>query len=130
MENNDKQTNAAPGSSILHNVKEHATLSAGASVDHGVGIEATEDHVNRAADRGCCVSPCCASSIPEKWDQYGNRVLSLEEFDRVATINHRIRLKECWRNVYSLARNLSLDEFLDKVGSNPLPRYKIQNPRE
>ena len=42
----------------LPNVKEHATLSAGASVDHRVGVEATEDHVNRAADRGCCVSSC------------------------------------------------------------------------
>jgi len=35
------------------NVKEHATLSAGASVDHGVDVEITENHVNRAADRGC-----------------------------------------------------------------------------
>jgi hypothetical protein len=42
----------------LHNVKEHATLSAGASVDHGVEVETTEKHVNRAADRGCCVSTC------------------------------------------------------------------------
>ena len=47
----------------MANVKEHATLSAGASVDHGVEVEATEDHVNRAADRGCCVSTCCASSF-------------------------------------------------------------------
>ena len=37
----------------LANVKEHATLSAGASVNHGVGVETTEEHVNRAADRGC-----------------------------------------------------------------------------
>jgi hypothetical protein len=43
------------------NVKEHATLSAGASVDHGVDVENTGDHVNRAADRGCCVSTCWAS---------------------------------------------------------------------
>ena len=43
---------------ILPNVKEHATLSAEASVDHRVEVEATEDHVNRAADRGCCVSSC------------------------------------------------------------------------
>jgi hypothetical protein len=40
------------------NVKEHATLSAGASVDHGIDVETTEDHVNRAADRVCCVSTC------------------------------------------------------------------------
>ena len=40
------------------NVKEHATLSAGASFDHGVDVKTTEDHKNRAADRGCCVSPC------------------------------------------------------------------------
>ena len=38
---------------ILHNVKEHATLSAGARVDHGVDVEVTKGHVNRAADRGC-----------------------------------------------------------------------------
>lgn len=35
------------------NVKEHATLSARARVDHGVGVETTGDHENRAADRGC-----------------------------------------------------------------------------
>jgi hypothetical protein len=45
---------------MCHNVKEHATLSAGASVDHGVDVEVTEEHVNRAADRGCCVSTCSA----------------------------------------------------------------------
>ena len=43
---------------LLANVKEHATLSAGASVDHGVKVETTKNHVNRAADRGCCVSAC------------------------------------------------------------------------
>ena len=47
----------------LANVKEHATLSAGASVDHGVEVETTKDHVNRAADRGCCVSSCSVSWI-------------------------------------------------------------------
>ena len=41
-------------------VKEHATLSAGASVDHGVEAGTEEEHVNRAADRGCCVSSCSA----------------------------------------------------------------------
>ena len=35
-------------------------LSAGASVDHGVKVGITEEHVNRAADRGCCVSTCSA----------------------------------------------------------------------
>lgn len=40
------------------NVKEHAPLSAGANVDHGVDVEITGKHVNRAADRGCCVSSC------------------------------------------------------------------------
>lgn len=35
------------------NVKEHAPLSARASVDHGVDVETTEMHVNREADRGC-----------------------------------------------------------------------------
>jgi hypothetical protein len=35
------------------NVKEHATLSARAHVDHGVEVECRKRHVNRAADRGC-----------------------------------------------------------------------------
>ena len=43
---------------FLSNVKEHATLSAGAHVDYGVDVETTEEHVNRAADRGCRVSTC------------------------------------------------------------------------
>ena len=37
----------------MPNVKEHATLSARASVDHGVEVETTGGHVNRAAGRGC-----------------------------------------------------------------------------
>ena len=48
---------------FLANVKEHATLSARAHVDHGVEVGITDEHVNRAADRGCCVSTCWASSI-------------------------------------------------------------------
>ncbi len=50
-----------PGDFCPGNVKEHATLSASASVDHGVNVEITVEHVNRAADRGCCVSTCSAS---------------------------------------------------------------------
>ncbi len=38
---------------LLANVKEHATLSARAHVDHGVEVRARKGHVNRAADRGC-----------------------------------------------------------------------------
>jgi hypothetical protein len=58
------KTNMIRGRIILWaNVKEHATLSAGASVDHGVEVGATKDHVNRAADRGCCVSSCSESSF-------------------------------------------------------------------
>jgi hypothetical protein len=38
---------------LLSNVKEHATLAAGARVDHVVNVEVTKGHVNRAADRGC-----------------------------------------------------------------------------
>ena len=37
----------------MQNVKEHATLSAGANVDHGVEVESRKGHENRAADRGC-----------------------------------------------------------------------------
>lgn len=46
------------------NVKEHATLSAGASVNQGVMGEATEDHKNRAADRGCVSRLVRDSSFP------------------------------------------------------------------
>jgi hypothetical protein len=35
------------------NVKEHATLSAGARADHGVDVEVRKRHENRAADRVC-----------------------------------------------------------------------------
>ena len=45
----------------MANAKEHATLSAGASVDHGVEVETTGEHVNRAADRGLTGSACSAS---------------------------------------------------------------------
>ncbi len=38
---------------LSENVKEHATLSARARIDHGVEVEFRERHVNRAADRGC-----------------------------------------------------------------------------
>jgi hypothetical protein len=34
----------------------------GAGVDHGVEVETTGEHENRAADRGCCVSTCSLSS--------------------------------------------------------------------
>jgi hypothetical protein len=46
---------------LLPNVKEHATLSARARVNHGVEVKTTGDHVNRSADRGCCVSTCSVS---------------------------------------------------------------------
>ena len=46
---------------LLPNVKEHAPLSARASFDHGVEVEDTGGHVNKAADKGCCVSACSAS---------------------------------------------------------------------
>ncbi len=45
------------------NVKEHATLSEGASVDHGDEVEATGEHEIRATDRGYCVSTCSASLL-------------------------------------------------------------------
>jgi hypothetical protein len=41
-------------------VKEDAPLSARASVDHGVEVETTGEHENKAADRGCCVPSCSA----------------------------------------------------------------------
>jgi hypothetical protein len=47
----------------MANVKEHATLSARTRVDHRVKVEGRIGHVNRAADRGCCVSACSASVL-------------------------------------------------------------------
>ena len=38
---------------FLATSKSTQPLSAGASVAHGVDVEAAEKHVNRAADRGC-----------------------------------------------------------------------------
>jgi hypothetical protein len=58
------------------NVKEHAPLSAGPHVDHGVEVKTTEDHENRAADRGCCVSTCSASWI--SYRRCLNEVLSIK----------------------------------------------------
>ena len=40
------------------NVKEHAPPLARASVGRGVRVEVTQEHVNRAASGGCCVSSC------------------------------------------------------------------------
>jgi len=40
-------------SSFLPNVKEHAPPLARASVDHGVSVKITQEHVNRAASGGC-----------------------------------------------------------------------------
>lgn len=65
----EQQTKLAPSKIprgrffLLANVKEHTPLSAGANVDHGVKVKTTGEHENRAADRGCCVSPCSISSF-------------------------------------------------------------------
>ena len=64
---------------FLQNVKEHAPLSAGASVDHGVEVEITEEHVNKAADRGCCVSACSASSSSSYGMHKGSRIFHLRK---------------------------------------------------
>jgi hypothetical protein len=45
---------------FLPNVEAHAPLPAGARVDHGVGVKATENHRNRAAGRGCHAASCWA----------------------------------------------------------------------
>lgn len=68
------------------NVKEHATLSARARVDHGVDVENTEDHVNRAADRGCCVSTCSACILERDESGFTVVVSRLEVLADVA--NH------------------------------------------
>jgi hypothetical protein len=61
---------------LLANVKEHAPLSARAGVDRADGVVTTDKHVNKAADRGCCVSSCCASCF----------TLDVSLFDRLLEI--------------------------------------------
>lgn len=66
------------GQFFLPNVKEHAPLSAGAGVDHGVGVETTGEHENRAADRGCCVSSCSLLLSDCRWVvEFGWIILNL-----------------------------------------------------
>jgi hypothetical protein len=60
MKNEIEKQSAPHGGNFLQNVKEHATLSARAGVDHRIEIRCRKEHVNRAADRGCCVSSCSA----------------------------------------------------------------------
>jgi len=66
----------------LENVKEHAPLSARASVDHGVEVETTGEHENRAADRaadrGCRVSACSTSSV-DICEDGGTRQILIEQ---------------------------------------------------
>ena len=49
-----------------------------ARVDHGVGVETTENHVNRAADRGCCVSACSVAM----WFNLGGSGLAIAQIMR------------------------------------------------
>jgi hypothetical protein len=69
---------------FLPNVQEHATLSAGASVDHGVDVKTTEEHENRAADRGCCVSSCSESS--SSWIGLTNEMLGVIKLIHVRSL--------------------------------------------
>lgn len=50
--------------SPIANVKAHAPLSAGASVEHGVGGVDTKGSLNRTADRGCHGASCSLLFIP------------------------------------------------------------------
>jgi hypothetical protein len=58
-------------------------MEARASVDYGVDVKTTGDHVNRAADRGCCVSTCCASYFwvvfAFRWDDVIRAVVAGEK---------------------------------------------------
>jgi hypothetical protein len=76
-------------------VKEHAILSAAANVDHGVEVETTGEHVNRAADGGCCVSTCSPSSFsvydtrhpihqPYQKPIFGSKNTTVEHVNRAA----------------------------------------------
>ena len=57
---------------LEQNVKEHATLSAGASVERGVEVKTTEEHENMAADGGCCASSCSPSCFRLEVVDHGN----------------------------------------------------------
>lgn len=50
-------------SSFFPNVQEHAPPLAGASVDRGVRVKVTQEHVNRAASGGCVSRLVRLSSI-------------------------------------------------------------------
>ena len=71
MKNINQTSGAAALFQFFCRDKEHAALSAFASVAHGVEVKTTEDHVNRAADKGCCVSSCWALTFligpPPSW---------------------------------------------------------------
>lgn len=79
---------------FLANDQEHAPLSAGAGLDHGGEVETTEEHVNKATDMGCGVSPCSLLSsfsvdvMVDEAGQYaihpvtGEQIRRTEEQDR------------------------------------------------
>ena len=60
MKNINQTSGAAALFQFFCRDKEHAALSAFASVAHGVEVKTTEDHVNRAAGRGCHGATCSA----------------------------------------------------------------------
>ena len=54
----------AAAANLLENVKGVAPLLAGASVEHGVEVEATEDFADRGASSGCPPPSCSLLFIP------------------------------------------------------------------
>jgi hypothetical protein len=93
---------------ISPNVKEHAPLSAGASVERGVDVETTQEHENKAADRGCVSRLVVPSSfvgddsvLEKGGDQDHHHGMQYQEaFDLArANLAHQVRAFEVLRNV-------------------------------
>ena len=78
------------------NVKEHAPLSAAASVDSGTGGKTTDGHENRAADRGCCDSACSTSSV-DTWEDEGMREIRFEQKNGVTYLGINVDADLCLR---------------------------------
>jgi hypothetical protein len=82
-------------SNISPNVKEHATLSAGASVDPWVNVETTGEHVNRAADRGCCDSSCSPSLLDAIYRAFDALGAPSDLLGTIGSIGETMKEKEC-----------------------------------
>ena len=125
---------------FLPNVKEHAPLSARASVDHGVEVNTTGEHVNRAADRGCCVSSCSESSLMQLTEECclsntgevanGFTIGMLKE--RLALLPSEwdsmyLTMQEVWNDDEKMRYLIPPDQYREKGTVNALQFYAHRN---